>query len=71
MSSYPQKFLKKLEKKFSKKIFFSILKGIIGTVHLDVRITVRVRSFLWILCGVWTKPQQQLLSAHCCGTVTA
>ena len=28
--------------------------GIIGTVHLDVRITVWVRSFLRTLCGVWT-----------------
>ena len=47
MSTYPQKI-----KKESRNFFFQIL--IIGTVHLNVRITVRVRSFLRILCGVWT-----------------
>ena len=44
-------YLKKIEKKFL-KIYFALV--IIRTVHLDVWIIVQVRSFLRILCGVWT-----------------
>ena len=55
------------------KIFFSFFFEvvIIWTVHLDVRKLCGCGRF-WGYCGVCgQQPQQQLLSAHCCGAVTA
>ena len=55
MSSYPKKIFKKNFQNFFSIFFFSIFwLAIIGTVHLDVRITVWVRSYLRIMCSVWT-----------------
>ena len=64
---------KKNFKNFFQKIFFSIFFEvvIIWTLHLDVRKLCGCGHF-WGYCGVCgQQPQQQLLSAHCCGAVTA
>ena len=44
--------LEPIELPFMLSVFNFFRLGIIRTVHLNVRITVRVRSFLGILCGV-------------------
>ena len=71
---YWGKYLKKFKKK--KKFFLIFLKNFFGlviiwTVHLDVQTLCGCGHF-WgncVVCG--QQPQQQLLSTHCCGAVTA
>ena len=44
-----------MESTYKKEYVYNrLLIGIIWTVHLDVRITVQVWSYLGKLCGVWT-----------------
>ena len=49
-----QKFKKKFEKKFSRFFLNFWRLVLIWTAHLDVWITVRVRTFLGFECGVWS-----------------
>ena len=64
----PEKIWKNFFEKFCFN-FFEVV--IIWTVHLDVRKLCGCGHF-WGYCGVCgQQPQQQLLSAHCCGAVTA